>query len=128
MKADELSTSDYLVESDVTPPIRVTITEPVPYLKNMAKDNQPPNNKTIITLAETKKLFCCNITNFKLIARNTGEQDSDDWVGKQVNLWFNPDIEFGGDIVGGIRVMTPQPQVQAPVAPTAPLPTDEVPF
>ena len=127
MKADDLKTSDYLTEGDVTPPIRVTVDEPIPYIKNMAKDGQPVNNKTIISLVGMKKKFCCNITNFKLIARNVGKPDSDNWVGESFDIWFNPDIEYGSEIVGGIRVMTPQPQVQAPTQ-APPVADDEVPF
>ena len=30
--------------------------------------------------------------------------DTDDWIGKQVILYVDPDIEFGGNVVGGLRV------------------------
>ena len=128
MKLDDMVTSDYLKQADVTPPIRVTIKSEEE--KNMAKDGQPAQIKCVLGFEETDKKLVCNITNFKLIRRNTGKNDSKDWIGEQIDLWFNPDIEYGGDIVGGIRVLTPQPQVQ-PVVPTRAQPVaedDDLPF
>ena len=126
MKVDQLSNSNYITKADVDPPVRVTVAEPKPYPKNMAKDGHKEDIKLIINLQEFKKPFVCNTTNFNLIAHETGEEDSDNWVGKQFNLFYNPAIEFGDKIVGGIRVLIPQPTMpQAPVAPPA---EDEVPF
>ena len=124
MKLDDLVTSDYLKEADVTPPIRVTIKSTE--AKNMAKAGQPPQIKCVVAFEEVEKKLVCNVTNFKAIVKKTGEADSENWAGKQIDLWFNPDIEFGGDIVGGIRLMTPQPT--APVVPTQAPAEDEAPF
>ena len=114
MKLDDLSTSDYMKEADVTPPIRVTIKSSEG--KDMAKKGDPPQMKCVLGFEEIDKKLVCNVTNFKGIVKRTGEADSDNWIGKQIDLWFNPDIEYAGDIVGGIRLMTAQPQ--APVVPT----------
>ena len=102
MKVDDFGTSDYLKRPDVEPPILVTIKSVE--LKNMAKDNQPEEMKPVIEFHEIKKRLACNKTNFKRICKETGEADSDDWNGKKIVLWFNEDIEFGGEQVGGIRV------------------------
>lgn len=102
MKVDELGTSDYVTESDVTPPITVTIkTEEA---KNFAKEGQPKEIKCVLGFNEIEKKFVCNKTNFKRIAKLLKADDSTDWVGKQITLWFNEDVEFKGEIVGGIRV------------------------
>jgi hypothetical protein len=87
-----------------------------------------PNLNDIKDSNEIEKKLVCNVTNFKAIAKKTGKPDSDDWVGETIDLWFNPDIEFGGDIVGGIRLMTAQPQ--APVVPTQvpPVQDTDIPF
>ena len=121
-----MSTSDYMKEADVTPPIRVTIKSSE--AKNMAKKGDPPQLKCVLGFEEIEKKLVCNVTNFKGIVKRTGEPDSDNWVGKQIDLWFNPDIEYAGDIVGGIRLMTAQPQ--APVVPTAapPAQDEDIPF
>lgn len=50
-----------------------------------------------------RKPLLCNKTNSKRFQKLFGVE-SDDWVGRKVTLWFDPDVEFMGDIVGGIRV------------------------
>ena len=102
MKVDDFGQSDYLKRPDVEPPILVTIKSVE--LKNMAKDNQPQEMKPVIEFHELKKRLACNKTNFKRICKETAEDDSDNWTGKKIVLWFNEDIEFGGEQVGGIRV------------------------
>jgi hypothetical protein len=125
MKVDDFGSSSYLKKDDVTPAVRLTITKAEP--KNMAKSGQAPELKCVLSFKETDKKLVCNKTNFQLIAMTTSEPDSDNWVGKSIALWFNPAIEFGGDIVGGIRVLTEQPQV--PAMPSAPSSSDdEIPF
>lgn len=108
MKANELSSSDYLKGGDVTPDILVTIETQEP--KNMAKTGEAKEVKLVLGFEETDKQLVCNITNFKKIAKVTGEEDSEDWIGKKIVLWFNEDIEFGGEAVGGIRVRAPKNQ------------------
>ena len=102
MKVDDFGQSDYLKHGDVDPPILVTIKSVE--LKNMAKENQPQEMKPVIEFLEVQKRLACNKTNFKRIVKETGEDDSDNWAGKKIVLWFNEDIEFGGEQVGGIRV------------------------
>jgi len=124
MKVDDFGQSDYLKRPDVEPPILVTIKRVE--LKNMAKDGQPQEMKPVIEFHEIKKRLACNKTNFKRIVKETGEADSDDWAGKKIVLWFNEDIEFGGEQVGGIRVRGPKgtPE-QDPIIPT---PEEDIPF
>lgn len=44
-----------------------------------------------------------NKTNIKRIAKLYGD-DTDEWVGKKVTIYNDPDVEFMGEIVGGLRV------------------------
>ncbi len=32
------------------------------------------------------------------------DEDTDNWIGKQAVLYVDPDVEFGGNIVGGLRL------------------------
>jgi len=128
MKVDDFGTSDYLKHPDVDPPILVTIKSVE--LKNMAKAPAPEELKPVVTFEELTKKLACNKTNFKRICKETGEADSDDWAGKKIVLWFNEDIEFGGEQVGGIRVRGANAkQEQDPVVPNYGVDMDqEVPF
>lgn len=116
MKVSDFGSSEYIKKADVDPPILVTIKSTV--LKNMAKDNEPPEMKPVVEFLEIDKKLILNKTNFNRISEETQEEDSDNWVGKKIVLWHNPDVELGGKRVGGTRVRGANPKsVQEPVVP-----------
>ena len=128
MKIDELSTSNYMKEGDVTPELTVTIASEKS--KDMAKDGQKPDVKCILGFSDHQKELVCNKTNFKTISKNTGQGDSKNWIGQKITVWFNPNIEYGGEVTGGIRVRpsvaaTPPPNNFMPEHPVS---EDEKPF
>jgi hypothetical protein len=45
-----------------------------------------------------------NSTNIKRLAKACGSDDTDEWVGKQAVLFVDPDVEFAGNVVGGLRI------------------------
>ena len=57
------------------------------------------------------KTLICNKTNAQLIASQHGPE-TDHWIGKQITLYCDPTVSFGGNIVGGIRVQVAGMQVQ----------------
>ena len=106
----DLGESKYLKQTDCDPAIVVTIDG---YdRQNVAKDSEPPDNKYILKFKECKPLVL-NKTNGNLIEAILGSGDFDDWTGKQVELYQDKLISFGGKITGGIRVR--QAGGQAPV-------------
>jgi len=52
------------------------------------------------------------------MAKACGSEDTDDWIGKQVIVFVDENVSFGGELVGGLRIR--KHKVAAPVAPTAP--------
>ena len=46
-----------------------------------------------------------NKTNIKRIAKMYGD-DTDEWIGKEITIYNDPDVEFMGEVVGGLRVRT----------------------
>ncbi len=99
---NDLGESKYLKKEDVDPPVVVTIEswEKV----NVARDNDKAEMKYTLTFAELDKPLVLNKTNGNRIARITGEGEFDAWIGKKVELFNDEDVEFGGKLVGGIRV------------------------
>ena len=59
-----------------------------------------------------------NSTNIKRLAKACASEDTEDWTGKQVVLYVDPDVEFGGNVVGGLRIrahkVTPEPRQVMP--------------
>ena len=79
----------------------------------------------MIHFNELEKGMVLNKTNLKRIAHVTGSDETDDWTGKQVVIYTDPDVEFGGEIVGGLRIRRkPSNTAQEKVAEME----DDVPF
>jgi len=101
MKIGEMIESKYLKQSDVTDEVVVSVQA----LKkvNVARDDEDADYKWTIKFHEFSKPLVLNVTNLKRMAKALGD-DTDDWIGNQVVLFVDPDIEFGGNVVGGLRV------------------------
>lgn len=50
-----------------------------------------------------KKPLLLNKTNSKRMQKMFGH-DTDNWIGQEITIWFDPEVEFMGDIVGGLRI------------------------
>ena len=101
MKIDDLIPSKYLKQSDVSEDALVTVQA----LKkvNVARDDEEAEYKYVIQFKEFTKPMVLNSTNIKRLGKALGD-DTDDWPGGQVVLYVDPDIEFGGNVVGGLRI------------------------
>lgn len=71
---------------------------------NIAKEDETPEMKWAARFSEFKKPLLLNSTNIQLIAMAVSSDDTDDWIGKQVTLYDDPNITFGGKLVGGLRI------------------------
>jgi hypothetical protein len=98
--------SKFLKKEDCEPAILVTITGC--HEENVAKQGAEPEMKWCLTFEEHTKPFVLNSTNAQIIAKFTGEDDTDNWIGQKVVLYHDPNISFGNKIVGGIRVRAPK--------------------
>ena len=118
MNINQLKDSKFLKKEDCGQGILVTINR-VEEL-NVAKEGAPQEFRWCIFFDEVEKPFVVNSTNGQIIAKITGSDESDAWTGHKIVLYHDPNISFGGKIVGGIRCRAPK--VQAPAKP-APAPT-----
>jgi len=112
-KIGEMIESKYLKQSDVEDDIVVTV-EKVGK-SNVARKDDDPEYKWLIRFAEFAKPMVLNATNIKRLAKACDSEDTDDWIGKQVVLFVDPDVEFAGNVVGGLRIRAhkePPRQVQ----------------
>lgn len=69
----------------------------------------------VLYFDEDIKPLILNITNGKRIAKLYGKQ-VEGWVGKQIMLYYDPNVYFGRDKVGGVRVDDPK-KVLPPAVP-----------
>ncbi len=101
MKIGDMIESKYLKQSDVDGIVQVSIAA----LKkvNVARDDEDPEYRWTARFNEFSKPMVLNITNLKRLAKALGD-DTDDWLGHPVELYVDSEIEFGGNIVGGLRL------------------------
>jgi hypothetical protein len=126
MKISELKNSRFLTKDDCDPPITVTISHVTK--TNVAPADQAPEERWVMHFKEPAvKPMVLNITNGETIASITGSDDSDDWTGKQIVLYHEPNVGFAGKRVGGIRVRAPA-EVKQPEAVTADPDDSDIPW
>ena len=96
----EMVDSKFLKKEDAGDGILVTIKG---VEKRDVGTESEPEQKWVLLLAETKPLVL-NSTNLALIEKATGSDDTDDWTGKQIVLFNDENVSFGGKLTGGVRV------------------------
>ena len=101
-KIGEMIESKYLKQSDVADDTVVTV-EKVGKA-NVAPKGEEPEMKWLIRFNELPKPMVLNSTNIKRLAKACASDDTDDWAGKKVILYVDPDVEFAGNVVGGLRI------------------------
>lgn len=109
-KIGEMIDSKYLKQSDVGEDTVVTIVKVGK--ANVARKGDEPEYKWLVRFEEFEKPMVLNSTNIKRLAKACDSEDTDDWVGKKATLYVDPDVEFGGNIVGGLRIRAHKQQVE----------------
>ena len=115
-KISDMVGATYLRKDDVTDPLIVTISEVK--LETVGKD-ESQEDKYVMYFSELDKGLVLNKTNINIAAKVTGEDDSDNWTGHSIILYFDETVSYAGSVVGGLRLRAPQ---KAPKAPTKPTP------
>lgn len=118
MHVSALKQSNFLTRADCGRGILVTIR--TLFQENVAKEGAPQELRWCVAFDEHEKPMILNSTNGQIIASITHSEETDHWVGHKIVLYDDPNVSFGGKLVGGIRVRAPR--VPAPARP-APAPT-----
>lgn len=129
VKATDMIPSRFLKQTDITEPHGRLVTISEIQLLNVAPDGAEPEKKYAMFFQAMEKPLVLNSTNIHALRAALGE-DTDPWVGKQIVLYVDPNIHYGGKVVGGLRLRAPRPRPGAPAP--APLPepdlNDDIPF
>jgi hypothetical protein len=123
MKIGELTTSKFLKGTDFPEPALCTIKDVTK--ENVAKPNEPKKDRGVMFFEEHEKGLVLNATNLKRAAAACGSDDTEDWLGKKIVVYYDENVELGG-----IRLRAPRQQNKpAPVRPdTFADMDDDVPF
>ncbi len=104
--------SSFLSKEDLQSPRVMTIEN---VTENELQGDGGKEMKPVAHFRGVEKGLVLNNINWDMIQDAYGE-DSDDWHGKQIELYFDPSIMFGAKRVGGIRVRLPRGDVSAKAA------------
>lgn len=113
MHISGLKQSKFLTRADVGPGVLVTIRQI--FQDNVAKEGAPEEHKWCVSFDEVEKPMVLNSTNGQIIAQIVKSEETDTWPGHKIVLYDDPNVSFGGKLVGGIRVRAPRNQA-APAA------------
>jgi len=111
MKLEDFTTSKFLKGTDVPKPQLVTVAKCE--RANVAKSDEEPEYKLVVHLEEHEPALIVNVTNAKKLFKYLGN-DTSEWTGKRFVLFFDEDVEFGGRVVGGLRVREYVPKTVVP--------------
>ena len=107
---NQMVQSKYLKTADVPDPVIVTV-QGVKQV-NMSKEDEAPELKWAIKFVEIDKPMVLNTTNIHVAAKVFQSDNTDEWRGKEIILYTDPNVSFGGQVVGGLRF---RGQEKAPV-------------
>ncbi len=102
MNIKSMKSSNFLKKEDVGAGALVTIRGVGQ--ENVAMAGAEEEMKWCLYVNEFEKPMVLNGTNSQLIANALGSEETDDWTGKKVVLYNDPNVSFGGKLIGGIRV------------------------
>jgi hypothetical protein len=121
---NKLTRSRFLSKHDVDPPITVTIDEV--RKEKIAVPGERPESKYCVYFKEdnVKPLILNKSNGDKIAALAFDSYETEDWSGLTVQLYLDPSVDFGGQLIGGIRVRSPQKKAAIKYVP-APLPEAE---
>lgn len=94
-------------------------------IKGIKLEDMPGDSgdqKWVLYFREEAKGMALNVTTIRVLEQAYGD-DSDHWVGNKVMVYVDPNVSFGGKVVGGLRLRTPKKQANK--APTPPPPVDD---
>ena len=112
MNINDMKPSKYVKKEDVGNGVIVTIDHLTQ--ENVAMDNQEADMKWVMHFKEDIMPLVMNWTNIQLCAQVCGSEDTDNWIGKEIVLWNDPNVSFAGKLTGGVRIRARQQTAPKP--------------
>jgi hypothetical protein len=99
-------------------------------LEDVGRDDNP-EQRWVLYFREHAKGMVLNVTTIRVLEQSYGG-DTDQWIGNKATVYVDPNVSFGGKVVGGLRLRvqkvkaSPKPS-EAPKADPNDM-SDDVPF
>jgi hypothetical protein len=107
MKISEMLASNWLRKEDLSDPVGGEVFT----IKKLTEElvGQDQQSKWACHWRERDVApMLLNKTNLRILAAMLGD-DTDGWIGKEVEVYHDPSISYAGQLVGGLRVRPPRP-------------------
>ena len=73
------------------------------------------DRRWVLFFKELDKGMVLNTTGIRMLEKAFGDE-SDDWVGKRVTIYVDPNVSYKGQVVGGLRLRPTSPKKTTPPA------------
>ena len=103
------STSSYLKAEDLPKGTRVGVVISGCDVHEFNQDDGGKQKKMVLSFDGKEKKLTLNVTNARMIAANLGSDDTEEWIGKRIELYASQ-TDFGGKQVPCIRVKEQVPE------------------
>ena len=124
MKRSQALPGKFLAKEDFSQPVLAQVANVA--LEEIESNSGPAERKPVLYImgpsnpaVDTNRGIILNGTNWDALEASTGKDDADEWPGEQIVIYHDPEVRFGNQKVGGIRIRPPQQQA-APAPPPAP--------
>lgn len=104
---NDFVTSKYLKKSDLGSALKALFTVKGWEFKNVAQETSAPDRKCVVYFNETDKAMALNKTNLFDFAAVMRSDDPDVWAGKKIVVYYDENVRFKSERVGGLRVRAP---------------------
>lgn len=128
MKISEMLSSNWLRKEDLSDPVGGEVFTIKKLTEELVGSDQQSKWACHWKERDVAPLLL-NKTNLRLLAAFLGD-DTDEWIGKEVEVYHDPSISYGGQLVGGLRVRPPRPPKprRSRQAEAGKLPDDDIDF
>lgn len=106
LKRSDVFQSKYCAQADLETPVVVTIKHAE--IETIKSDDGNEDKAVLYFERDRLKPMILNSGNWQTIEDAYGV-DTDDWIGKSIEVYVDPNVMFGKKKVGGVRVRLPSP-------------------
>jgi hypothetical protein len=128
MKVSQMIQSKFLKKEDLEDGDKIVTIKGIELESMQGNESE---QRYVLYFRELPKGMVLNVTTIRVLENAFGD-DSDDWMGKQVKMYVDPNVSFQGKVVGGLRLMPPRkgakPAAKAAVEAATNDFDDEIPF
>jgi len=97
----------FIDESDLPKDANVTISAVA--VEKLTRPGGDQEDKVVMAFEGKNKKLVLNKTNAIRVAKLYGN-NTEDWIGKAITLYFDPSVKFGRATVGGVRIRETKPK------------------